>query len=283
MNHKYINTFAYLLLSGVLLTSCFPEQEVEPVDSPDDNPMVTITPEADYSSLREGDTLRFDIAVDKMVQNPVGFEIALSEGSTADEDDFEVLGGTLAAYSSSTTLEVIVTSDMMPETGETFAFTIIPDFHWDFQLNPNGDKEPTSASVKDLDYSLDWSAGTYENEDMCAWDIDLDIFLLNAAQSEGDFSGATGACPLEHGTMVELPDDTYDIYVDYFDGSIPAGAGVTIPWAVTFSNNSGELYTIEGSFNSDDVGADTRVVGQVVISGGTYTLFDANGAEIGPI
>ncbi|MEX1240142.1 MAG: hypothetical protein WEB30_10505 [Cyclobacteriaceae bacterium] len=283
MNNKYINSFASLLVTGLLLTSCFQEQEVEPVDPPNDNPVVTITPAATYSTVMEGDTLVFDITVDKMVQNPIAFGVELSDGSSADQDDFVTSGGTLAAFSPSTTLQVIVTADMLPEKGETFAFTIIPDFHWDWQLNPDSDKEPVNVTVKDLDYSLDWSAGTYEGEDMCEWGIDLDMFLLNAAQTEGNFDGATGACPLEQGTMIDLPDDTYDIYVDYYDGSIPADAGAAIPFVVTFSNNNGELYTIEGSFNSNDVGADTRIVGQLVVSGGTYTLFDADGTEIGPI
>lgn len=280
---KVKNIYALMLAAAAVLTSCFPEQDVEPVDPPDNNPMVTITPRGDYSSIKEGDTLTYDITTDKMIQSPLAFELVLDEGATADGDDFVVSGGTLAAFSPATTLQVIVNADMIPETGETFAFSIQPDFHWDWQIHPESDKEPTTIALKDLDYTLDWSAGTYEEEDMCEWGIDLDIFLLNAAQDEGDFSGATGACPVEHGTMTELPDDTYDIYVDYYNGDIPALAGATIPYVVTFSNNNGELYTIEGSFNSDDVGAATHVIGQVVVSGGSYTLFDADGNQIGPI
>lgn len=282
---KQIYIYTLILMAGIVFTSCFPEQDVEPVDPPDNNPIVTITPRADYSSIKEGDTLVYDIATDKMIQTGLVFEVVLDEGSTADGDDFVTSGGTLAAFSPTTTLRIIITQDMVPETGETLSFSIVPDFHWDWQIHPESDKEPTSVTLKDLDYTLDWSAGAYEEEDMCEWGVDLDVFLMNAGQTEGDFSGATGACPVEHGTMVSLPDDTYDIYVDFYDSDIPDAAGASIPYVVTFSNNNGELYTIEGSFNSDDVGAATHVVGQVVISGsgGSYTLFDAEGNEIGPI
>lgn len=279
---KRANIYAFILVGGFVLASCN-EQEVEPIDSPNDNPMITITPRADYSSLKEGDTLIFDITTDKMIQSPLAFDVVLDEGATADEDDFVVSGGTLAGFSSATTMQVIITADMTPETGETFAFRLEPDFAWEWQIHPDSDREPTTVALKDLDYTLDWSAGSHDGADLCESGIDLDIFLLNADQSEGDFSGATGACPLEHGTMTSLPDDTYDIYVDYYDGNIPAGAAVTIPYVVTFSNNSGELYVIEGSFNSDEVGAATHVIGQVIISGGSYTLIDADGNEIGPI
>jgi len=280
---KLKNIYLVILMAGVVLTSCFPEQEVEPVDPPDDNPMVTITPAGDYSNIKEGDTLTFDISVNKMIQYPLTFEVTLGDESTADADDFITAGGTLAPFTNSTTLSIIVAGDYVPEEKEIFAFTITPDFHWDWQINPESDKEPVNATVKDLDFTLDWSAGTYEEVDMCEWDIDLDLFVMNAAGTEGNFDGATGACPLEHGTLIGLPDDTYDIYVDFWDGAIPGGAGVEIPYVVTFANSNGAFYTIEGSFNSDDAGADTQIVGQVVISGGTYTLLDGAGTEIGKL
>ena len=283
MKNKYINALSCFFLTGMFLTSCFQEQEVEPVDPPDDNPMVTITPAGDYSSLKEGDTLVFDIAVDKMVQNPISFDIVLAEGSTSDEHDFETEGATLAAFSRSTTLTVIVSTDQEAEGAETLAFTINPDFHWDWQLNPDGDKEPVTASVKDLTFTLDWSTGTYEGEDLCAWDVDLDLFAENADGSAYNYDGASAACPVEMGNLGGLPDDTYDIYVQYWNGGIPATAGVSMPYVVTFSNNNGGDYTIEGEFNSDDAKKSFHIVGQVVISGGTYTLYDADGVELGPI
>jgi hypothetical protein len=281
MKTKNINLFHCLWIAGITLTSCFPEQDVEPIDSPDDNPIVTITPAGDYSSLKEGDTLRFVITVDKMLPEDVDFAIQLAEGSTADDHDYVSEAATLAAYSTSTTLTVIVAGDHETESAEKLAFTIVPDFHWDFLLNPAGDKEPVDATVKDLTYSLDWSAGSYEDQGLCEWEIDFDLYAENADGSEGNYDGASAACPIESGNLGLLPDGTYGIYAQYWDGGIPAAAGVEMPYTVTFSDNKGGLYTIEGAFNSDDVKRTIHEVATVVISGGTYTVFDANGTELG--
>lgn len=281
MKTKYL--YAVILVAGMLLTSCFPEQDVEPVDPPGDNPMVTITPGGDYSSIREGDVLTFDITVDKMIQSPLTFEVVMADGSTADDHDFTTAGATLAAFSKSTTLTVIVAADQEIEGQETLAFSIIPDFHWDWQINPESDKEPVTATVKDLSFTLDWSAGTYEGTDLCEWDVDLDLFAENADGSAYNYDGASAACPVEIGNIGGLPDDTYDIYVQYWNGGIPALAGVSIPYVVSFNDNKGGFYTIEGAFNSDDAKRTMHRVGAVVVAGGTYTLLDADGTQLGTL
>lgn len=265
------------------MVSC-EEQEVAAVKSPENNPLVTIAPDGDYSTVHEGDTLWFSLTLDKMIENPVEFVPVLSSSSTADEDDFEVLGGVLPAYALSGKVGVIVLADALPEPGETLAFEVNADddYAWNFQLNPNYARQTVTVNVLNYDFSLEWSEATYEGEDMCEWAIDLDIYPANADFSEYVLDGATGACPLEHGSLASLSADTYDIYVDYYAGDIPDGAAIEIPYVVTISNNGGEPYTISGSFNSDDVG-DSHVVGQIVIADGVYTLYDADGAELGQL
>jgi len=275
--------FIYTLLLTLPLAWSCDEQEVEPVDPPTNNPKVTITPAGDYSSVAEGDVLVYTISVDKMIQSPLSFSVELSDAATGDEDDFEVEGGTLQAFSNSTTIQILVTPDHVQDDGEVLAFRVVPDFHWDWQINPDFDNETPASTVKDLTYTLDWSAGSHEGSDLCEWAVDLDVYLLNASATAGDFGGATGACPVEAGNVGGLPEDTYDIYVMYYDSEIDGGANVSIPYVVTFTNSSGGVYTIEGEFSSDDAKETEHRVGHVVVSGGTYTLFDESGTEIGPL
>lgn len=284
MIKRYIKFSSWLLvITMISMVSC-EDQDVAAVKTPENNPLVTITPDGDYSSVEEGDTLWFSLTLDKMIENPVEFAPVLSETSTADADDIEVLGGVLPAYSLSGRVGVIVLADAMPEPGETLAFEVNADndYAWNFQINPDYARQTVTANVKNFDFSLEWSEATYEGEDMCGWGIDLDIYPANADFSDYTLDGASAACPLEHGSFVGLSDDTFDIYVDYYDGGLPDGAGLEIPYVVTISNNSGEPYTITGSFNSDEIG-DSHVVGQIVISEGVYTLYDADGNEIGQL
>ncbi len=268
----------------MFLYSCFPEQEVSPVKDPSNNSVATITPQGDYSIVKEGDTLVFDITVSKMVENAVQFSLQVDESSTIADDDIVIEGGNLSSYSTGTQLTVIVVPDALPEEGETFVFSISSeeDITWNFQLSPNSDVLMGNTKINNYDFSLDWSEGTFEDMDMCDWNVDFDIYVANADFSEGVFGGATGACPLESASLSGLPDGTYDIYVDYYDGGIEGELpNVEIPYTASFSHNSGALFTIEGTYNGvDDVGAST-VIGQIVISGGTYTLLDDQGNEIG--
>ena len=73
---KIRNIYLVILTAGIVLTSCFPEQEVEPVDPPDDNPMVTITPAKDYSNVKEGDTLIFE-TIRFRLRTPIKADLAI--------------------------------------------------------------------------------------------------------------------------------------------------------------------------------------------------------------
>jgi hypothetical protein len=283
MKNLVINSLVVVAMSVFIWSCNTAEQDVEPIVSATSNPSVTITARQSVTSVVEGDTLWFDIVADNMIDGDVDFGPVFTEGSTADADDIEVIGGTLSAYSLETQVGVVILSDHLVEMGETMKFEVsygVDDAH-SWRLSPNSVFEMVSVSVTSIEYDLDWSEGMYDGEDMCEWDIDLDTYVANADFSAYSFAGATGACPVEHQDLVGLPDDTYDIYVDYWDGGIPAGEALDIPYTLYFSYAAGsQPFMITGTFNSDDIGASV-IVGQIVISNGTYTVLDGNGATVG--
>lgn len=281
---KYIYNLVGCAAFMAAVTSCFPEQEVAPIDPPTDNAVTTITPQADYANVQEGDTMYFDVAVDKMVRQTIDFSAVFTENSTADASDIEIISGSLPAYKLNATIAIVVLADGLAEANETLSFHLdaSEDIGYNFQLHPDSDSEMVEAAVSDYDFTLDFS-GTYEDKDMCDWHVDLDIIIFNADQTVVNYDGATGDCPLETGSFSSLPDDTYNIYVDHYGNDFPAEEGVSIPWVVYISNNSGELYQLEGSFNSDNAGDEDAIAGQVVIANGTYTIYDAEGNEVGTI
>lgn len=274
---RHIYKLNFLLIAAIVaITWSCAEQDVAPIESPDDNPIVTIEPRASYSSASENDTLWFDITVDKAVRQGIDFAPVFAEGSAASAADVEIINGTLNPYTFAADIGIRFTTDGVAEGIESAVFEInaSADLGYNFQLNPASDSESVSVDVTSFDYTLDWSTGMYEEMDMCEWGIDLDIYMLNAGGTAGDFSGATGACPLEVGTTMRLADDTYDVYIDYYDGDITADAGVEIPYTATISVSSGEAVVINGTFNSDDIG-ESRVVGTMTVADGVYT-FNAN-------
>lgn len=276
MKLKKIYTLVWVV-GLVVASSCTPEQDVAPVDPISDNPMVTVTPAGDYANVSEGDVLTFEISLDKPMQYPLTFGIALADGSTADEDDFVTEGATIAAFATSATVKIQVAPDGDPEDAETLSFKFAPDFHWDWQVNTANIREPVVAAVADRTFSLDWSAGAYDGADLCESGVDLDLVILNDDQTQGSYDGATGACPVEYSTY-GLPDDSYNIYVQYYGSDIPALENVEIPYVVSFKSGT---VTLEGTFSSDDPAKTTHYVGRIVISDGTYTVYDENDAEVG--
>ncbi|MDN4165933.1 hypothetical protein QWY31_10495 [Cytophagales bacterium LB-30] len=274
------NILAFSALSLAVM-SCFPEQEVSEIDSPDDGAVVTITPAADYSSVDEGDTLWFDLSTDKLFDQSIDFGVVFQASSESDASDVELINPTFSAFTYTTRVGVLVLSDHNPEGAETLAFNLdaSEDYGYNFQLAPSSESESVSSTVRDYDYGIVWGA------EFCDQGVDIDIYLVNLAQTVGVYDGATSACPVEGGSMKSLADDTYYIVADFYASDIPVGGeGVSIPFNVLVGNNNGENHMVlESSFNSNDAGNDNRVVGFLEISGdGTaYTVYDAEGEEIG--
>lgn len=246
------NIFGMVAL--LLLASCYPEQEVAPVTDASKYPTVTIEPAGDYSTSTEGDVLVYNITVSAMVKHSVGFGVDLTEESLVEGEDYEVSGGTLAAYSLSTTISIHLLSDGWPEIGEAFVFTISSDADpfWNWQLNANSDRESGNSMVMNVN---DPNALTVAMK----WDdpegiTDFDMLVESETVDpvfEGSWSadGATGNNPeIDLSIRNDDPDGPYDgvyyVGVDPFD--VPEG---DIHFEVRVGYPDGSVDIFEGTFN----------------------------------
>ncbi len=136
INTKYILCTLIVL---TVITSCSNKQEVAPIIDPANNPLATFTPMGDYSNITEGDTLEFEITVDKLFDQDIDFSVILDESSSGTEEDYLVRGGIFTALTTSTTLSIIFLNDNVQEEDETFDLEIsaAEDIGYSFQLNPD--------------------------------------------------------------------------------------------------------------------------------------------------
>ncbi len=261
-----------------LFYSCYPEQDIEPVDSPDDLPNAVIEPAASNSdNPMEGDTLTYNITVDKLVANDVDFSVVFGDGNEIDSDDIEVIGGTLLQHRFETSISIVLIEDNIPEIDEPLNFSISAeeDITWNWQLGPASEVETLNFALPNVN-NPDALTLTF------AWDdpdheMDFDLFVEHA--TEGSVSAqTTGDNPeIDMGLLNEYPDGTYYIGVDPYD--VQDG---DINFEVRFGEPNGDVEVFEGVFNVanlDDYQQDTftawawptyRVL-TVVKSGDNYT------------
>ncbi len=108
-----------IILAVAILAGCeTANQDVEPIVSPDGYPTPTFTPKMAYSTVTEGDTIVYNIAIDKQVDRSLTFDAKLV-GGTADDHDFVSTAGVIAPYTSTTSVTVVIPEDWDAESDET--------------------------------------------------------------------------------------------------------------------------------------------------------------------
>jgi hypothetical protein len=116
------NKLIGLALLTVSFSACeTAEQETAPVISPDNKPTATITPLTSYSTITEGDTVIYNVSIDKIIDRSITVTARQVEG-TVDEDDYVVLPGVIQPYSNSTSVMIIFNADWDVEGAETAKF-----------------------------------------------------------------------------------------------------------------------------------------------------------------
>ncbi len=111
----------WMLAGIIVLSSCYPEQDLAPVKDPTTNPVATITAMGDYSTITEGDTLKYSIELSAFVTQDITFGVIVDEATTATEgDDYEIVGGKVTAFTSSSELWILILADDFPEVDEIF-------------------------------------------------------------------------------------------------------------------------------------------------------------------
>lgn len=244
-----LNNFLIGLALILVVASCYPEQEVAPVDSPNDNPTVTIEPQGDYSTITEGDTLKYTITTSAFVKDNVTYAVELQESAAADATDFEVIGGVLGAYSGSTELWIVVLADDFPEEAEAFNFEISAesDMAWNWQINPASDVEVINGTIVNVnDPTLLTVAMQWVDPEHV---IDFDMLIEGATL--GSWGTAATADNPEISTAIWNADDDDTFYVGVDPFAVVDG-DISFTFHVGHPDGSVEIF--EGVFNKDNLG-----------------------------
>jgi hypothetical protein len=99
------------------------KQDVSPIASPDNYPLVTVTPNTTSTTVSEGNTITYTIKLDKMLDRSVTFT-PHQTGGTADESDFVVKEVTISPYTLEAEMVVELVADDYPEAEETLQITV---------------------------------------------------------------------------------------------------------------------------------------------------------------
>ena len=293
---------ALLLVSIVACDTA--EQDVSPVISPDGKPVATFT--SPGTTVTEGDTIIYNIAIDKMIDRSITFSFKQT-GGTGTEADFVVVPGILQPYTLSTEVMVItlndaVLGDAKTIIGEVGAFTIADRY----LLNPSTVNPKPTLTINnfispDLKVSFSWDQevlidGVPLNAaDNMDWDMFVSVAdgfdISNPWASEiGIYDAATGSHP-EELTLSGLDDGEYilwaDLYASDFAGSTNDSSLIAI--TTTFNREGTSLVdfaVVQDSSqravaNQADGGVFDGVLVKVVVAGGTYQIVDFKGNDLG--
>lgn len=218
---NFLNKYkSKLFVMGLILLNqaCSNKQEVATIEDPTNYPSVTISPAENYSNVSEGDTLVYDITVDKFFDQDIDFTVIVNEASTGNEMDFSVLGGTFLAYTYSTSISVIISDDKYPEIDESYKMEISAseDRSYNFQLSPNSDVEILDFTVANVNDPDVLTLGVYWEDDHDDWDI----YILDEGGDQLDGNvGATGSDPEIIAGVIDnsFNDGVYNVLADAWD------------------------------------------------------------------
>ncbi|RSK42075.1 hypothetical protein [Mangrovimonas spongiae] len=301
-NLKYLYTS---LLSLVLVFSCdYEKAKIDTEDPGSVNNKSTATITSSVSGdVNEGQTIDFLVEFDKPTAYNVDLVAVLKSG-TADEDDVQLGGSRISAYSTSTTVSVTISADDLYEEDETATIHIEPAspassyyVHPDSNLNA-GTFTIKNVASNELDLVFDWDQTfTYSGSEftLCQIAYDNDFLLFNGADGSFiDYLAATADCPeVAHVDISSLADGDYLIIQNIWDdgGLQPTGLDFLIPVTVEYSRGGSTLsgsYTqadanaYSSTHGSDPDGLDLTYVMSFNITNGVVTLFDdTTGTEIG--
>jgi hypothetical protein len=263
-------------------------------------PAAIEVPEADA-------TYTIDLSYSDAQIMDIHVEVSAAESSTAAEhEDFDLHAHdfSVAALERTASIDIDVHADFEPEGNETVVLHLMG-------LDPHGLPTPVEQlvlTIRDSIYPvavlLDWS-GTFQYAGstftFCG-NVDIDLFLADdQGNFVGGFGGATAACPelMFTGT---LADGTYDIVANLYDNglfgapdidTIPIPMRVSIFKGGVLSDTQTTLKYSTADYNqipvwtayteSDPNGEHNVVVGQIRVGGGTVTLVNPDGADVGSL
>lgn len=324
-NIKYkVLGLAFLVIGMVACDTA--SQEPEPIVPPEGYAVATFV-NATGTTVTEGDTIIFNIAIDQTIDRSItfGFE---QTGGTCDGDDYTVVPGVIAPYTKTAKLYIIFNEDYDVAATETLNGKIGVFSIADRYLVSTETVFPTltatvnnlvsdnvdvilswsqEVTVKDIveveltaeEYGIEYTYTLIDTVDITvdvADEVDWDIFVING---DGDLvdMAATGSNPEE--LELVLPDGDYLIITDLYANGLLGyyeivDTELTMPITAVFTRQGTELIDFELVQDPSEVPtvdtpgyADNKigfggVVCELLISGGKYTIIEADGTETGP-
>lgn len=248
MKKYFIYNIAFFALVALILSSCYSGQDVAPIDSPDDNPTATLTPMADYSSVAEGDTLKYTISLDKTVRYDIQFGVVYDDNSVVTAEDIEEIGGLLTAYSLETELWVILLADDFPEIDETMEIEIGAgtDLAFNWQLSPASDVVTFSTALPNTNFDGGLTVAM-------SWpdpDHAIDFDFLVESELEGSWGAAATADNPEITTALWTTDDDGSYFFGFDPYTVPSG--VDVPFTISVGYPDGTVEFFDGAYNSNN-------------------------------
>lgn len=270
-----ISGLALLVVGAVACDTA--SQDVEPVVSPDGYTIATFV-NATGTTVTEGDTIVYNITLDKTIDRSVTFSFKQT-GGTADSDDYTVIPGVVAPYKKTAQLLIIFHKDYdvtATETlsGEIGAFSISDRYLLNAAtVFPTLNATVTNYISDAMDVLLSWSQEvtvqdiveveltaeeygieyTYTITDTVditvdvADEVDWDILVLD---QDGNIviMAATSSNPEELG--LNLPDGVYTIIADLWTNGLLEHYAVvdtelTMPITALFTRQGTELIDFE--------------------------------------
>ena len=286
-------------------------QEPEPVGSPDGYPVATFV-NATGTTVVEGNSIIYNITIDKTIDRAITFSFRQS-GGTATEEDYTTESAVLAPYTKSTQLVIQTLKDFDTDASETIIGEIgvfgIADR---YLLNPSTVNPQVTFTITnfvsaDLEVSFSWNADvtfggdTYDAADYIDFDFlvspEADFDIADPWASEiGIYDAATGNSP-ETMTLSGLADGAYllwvDLYVNDFVGY--SDGSVKIPIVASFTRQGTTVVGTEvgmdpaemmpdntPGYDNDPSGVYNAVIAKVTVAGDKYTITKYDGTTIGP-
>jgi len=267
INLKYnIVGLALLILFSV---GCDKDQIVEEPISTDRYPVATFTTDFTGSEVFEGDTIKYTITLDKMLDRALTFTLKeLDENATAvDGENFIWETVVIAPYTKEANFNVIFPKSNVPAVNPTTKFEIGVFGIADKNLLGPATKNPVlDLTIKNnaLKVSFAWSP---------VEDNDMDIVIVDDPPSAvvSGWAGATGANPEYTSMSSDLADGTYYLEVDPYDI-----ASTTMDFTIVINANGGSLESFTGTFDMgaldtyEDGGVGKRIL-KIVKAGTDYT------------
>lgn len=212
---NYILGFALLMVNIVACNTA--DQDTSPVISPDNKPVATFTPLTTYGSVKEGDTVIYNVSIDKAIDRALTARARLVEG-TADENDIVVIPGTIAPYTTSAQVMVIFPQDWDAEENETLKL--------EFGVFSIADRYLLNPST--INPTLDLTLSNYVSDTLgvlTSWQQEVTMFEV--VERDVDMGGWTMTIEDTVETVTDVADEVdWDIFV-----SESAGFDILDPWS----------------------------------------------------